>query len=111
MARTGNPQSLYSRLAKSRACRARLSQGNSCTFTLRSALTASRQPIGCAVGYWDWRALVHFSRWRPQLKLLSISNDAKTVKGERKGYLTGILYLAPADTAGVGNLCPHSTPG
>ena len=30
--------------------------------------------------------------------LLSISADSKTVKGEKIGYLTGILYLAPAQT-------------
>lgn len=43
-------------------------------------------------------------------KMLSVSNDAKTVKGEKKGYLTGILYLAPAETSGV-NVCPFSTEG
>jgi len=30
--------------------------------------------------------------------LLSVSADAKTVKGEAVGFLTGILYLAPATT-------------
>jgi len=30
--------------------------------------------------------------------LLSVSSDAKTVKGESIGFLTGILYLAPATT-------------
>jgi hypothetical protein len=45
------------------------------------------------------------------MSLLSVSADAKTVKGEKKGYLTGILYLAPATLAGVGNLCPDSTAG
>ncbi len=30
--------------------------------------------------------------------LLSVSTDAKTTKGETLGYLTGILYLAPATT-------------
>ena len=30
--------------------------------------------------------------------LLSVSADAKTVKGETLGFLTGILYLAPATT-------------
>jgi len=30
--------------------------------------------------------------------LLSISTDSKTIKGEKIGYLTGILYLAPART-------------
>lgn len=43
-------------------------------------------------------------------KLLSIGKDAKTVKGEKFGYLTGILYLAPASLSGV-NLCPQSSAG
>jgi hypothetical protein len=30
--------------------------------------------------------------------LLSVSSDAKTIKGETLGFLTGILYLAPATT-------------
>jgi hypothetical protein len=30
--------------------------------------------------------------------LLSVSSDAKTIKGETLGFLTGILYLAPANT-------------
>ena len=30
--------------------------------------------------------------------LLSVSSDAKTVKGEKIGYLTGILYGSPANT-------------
>jgi len=41
--------------------------------------------------------------------LLGITN-AKTVKGESLGYLTGILYLAPYTLSGV-NLCPMATPG
>jgi hypothetical protein len=45
------------------------------------------------------------------MKLLSVSADAKTVKGEKKGYLTGILYLAPADESGVVNVCTNSSPG
>jgi len=45
------------------------------------------------------------------MKLLSVGVDAKTVKGEKKGYLTGILYLAPADTSGVTNVCANATPG
>lgn len=44
--------------------------------------------------------------------LLSVGTDAKTVKGEKKGYLTGILYLAPSDSAGKGiNTCAHASPG
>lgn len=40
--------------------------------------------------------------------LLSIGSDAKTVKGEKKNYLTGILYLAPYNTSGL-NVCPMAT--
>ena len=36
--------------------------------------------------------------------ILSISSDAKTSKGEAKGYLTGILYLAPSTVSGR-NVC------
>ena len=43
--------------------------------------------------------------------LLSVGADAKTRKGQRYGYLTGILYLAPHKEAGVGNLCPHASEG
>jgi hypothetical protein len=42
--------------------------------------------------------------------LLTVGHDAKTIKGEKKGYLTGILYLAPASLGGP-NLCAYSTPG
>jgi hypothetical protein len=34
----------------------------------------------------------------------------KTKKGEAHGYLTGIVHLAPAESAGAGNVCPYSTP-
>ena len=44
-------------------------------------------------------------------QLLSVSSDAKTVKGEKRGFLTGILYMAPAESAGVGNLCPFASLG
>ena len=41
-------------------------------------------------------------------KLLSIDLDAKTIKGNKKGYKTGILYLAPANTLGFFNACPNA---
>lgn len=44
-----------------------------------------------------------------RIKLLGIGTDAKTVKGEKKGYLTGILYLAPHTVAGPQTVCPFST--
>ena len=43
-------------------------------------------------------------------KLLSVNVDAKTIKGKKKGYLTGILYLAPAETSGI-NVCAMATAG
>jgi hypothetical protein len=43
--------------------------------------------------------------------LLSVEADAKTDKGTASGYLTGILYLAPGELAGVGNLCVHASAG
>jgi hypothetical protein len=44
------------------------------------------------------------------VKLLTVAN-AKTIKGEKLGYLTGILYLAPAGESGVIDTCPMSTAG
>jgi hypothetical protein len=36
--------------------------------------------------------------------------NAKTIKGEDLGYITGILYLAPSDLSGV-DLCPKASDG
>lgn len=44
------------------------------------------------------------------MKLLSVSQDAKTLKSLKKGYLTGILYMAP-HTIGGHNVCPMATAG
>jgi len=41
------------------------------------------------------------------MKLLSINQDSKTIKGLEKGYLTGIMYLAPY-TIGGKNICPFA---
>lgn len=41
--------------------------------------------------------------------LLSIDTNAKTVKGQSKGYRTGILYLAPASVSGVINVCAFAS--
>ncbi len=43
-------------------------------------------------------------------KLLSVSADAKTSKGEAKGVLTGVLYLAPHMLSGY-QVCPNATEG
>jgi hypothetical protein len=42
--------------------------------------------------------------------LLSVGNDAKTVKGEASGWLTGILYLSPANLSGR-EMCQWRTLG
>jgi hypothetical protein len=39
------------------------------------------------------------------MKLLAVGTDSKTVKGEKKGVLTGIMYLQPGKT------CPFSSKG
>ena len=45
-------------------------------------------------------------------KLLTVDGQPKTRTGEARGYLTGVLHLAPAATAGVGrSVCPDSTAG
>ena len=43
-------------------------------------------------------------------KLLNIDNNAKTVKGQKKGYKTAILYLAPSTQSGF-NVCPMASEG
>lgn len=43
--------------------------------------------------------------------LLGVNSDAKTKKGTKRGYVTAILYLAPAQEASPKNLCPYSSPG
>jgi hypothetical protein len=39
--------------------------------------------------------------------LLSINADAKTIKGNKKGFMTAIQYLTPYTASGV-NLCPNA---
>jgi hypothetical protein len=43
-------------------------------------------------------------------KLLNIDANAKTVKGQKQGYMTAILYLAPSDLSGF-QVCPTASPG
>lgn len=45
------------------------------------------------------------------MKLLSIGNDSKTVKGEKFGYKTGIVYMAPSNEAEVTNTCRYASKG
>ena len=46
---------------------------------------------------------------RPK-KLLNIDANAKTVKGQKQGYMTAILYLAPAKLSGY-EVCPQRSAG
>jgi len=43
-------------------------------------------------------------------KLLNLDTNAKTVKGQVKGFLTGILYFAPADLSGF-EVCVNRSKG
>jgi hypothetical protein len=43
--------------------------------------------------------------------LLSIDTNAKTVKGQKRGFMTGILYLAPDRISGLFNACPNASNG
>ena len=38
-------------------------------------------------------------------------DSPKAIKAQALGWLNAINYMAPASTAGVGNLCPHASPG
>ena len=38
-------------------------------------------------------------------KLLAIDTNAKTIKGQKYGFMTGVLYLAPSTISGL-NTCP-----
>lgn len=43
-----------------------------------------------------------------------LGTSTKVEKGEKKGYLTAVMYLSPATESvpfGGGNLCPHATAG
>ena len=43
--------------------------------------------------------------------LFSVSSDAKTIKGQKYGYLTAVQYLAPAKVSGIVNLCSWASKG
>lgn len=42
-----------------------------------------------------------------KFQLLNVDANAKTVKGQSQGFMTGVLYLTPADGSGV-NVCPSA---
>lgn len=39
------------------------------------------------------------------------TNNLKILKGDKEGYLSAILHLAPSNVSGVGNVCPSASPG
>jgi hypothetical protein len=47
---------------------------------------------------------------KPVKNLVSFGKDAKTIKGEKYGVRTGIVYLAPANISGF-EMCPSRTRG
>lgn len=40
------------------------------------------------------------------MTLIAIDGNAKTVKGQKYGVITGIMYLSPSDISGAVNVCP-----
>lgn len=44
-------------------------------------------------------------------KLINIDSDAKTIKGRKQNYLTGIMYLAPHTSSGVIDTCGMASAG
>lgn len=54
----------------------------------------------------NWVMWVYYGfEFRQPLSKILQFNNSKTSKGEKQGYLTGIMYLIPANGSGV-NLCP-----
>lgn len=49
-------------------------------------------------------------RFSPVKNLLSVGKDAKTVKGKKKGVMTGVMYFAPHDISGF-QVCPKASEG
>jgi hypothetical protein len=48
--------------------------------------------------------------YHPVKKILSVSADAKTIKGNKLGVMTGVLYLAPHNLSGH-QVCPKASEG
>ena len=46
-----------------------------------------------------------------QFKHFFSTDSAKAVKADKYGYLNGINYMSPHESAGVGNLCANASPG
>lgn len=46
-----------------------------------------------------------------QFKQFFSLDSPKAIKARHFGYMNAINYMAPAALAGVGNLCPHASPG
>ena len=43
--------------------------------------------------------------------ILGIDSNAKTIKGQKLGVSTGVIYLAPSDESGIANTCPNASKG
>jgi hypothetical protein len=58
----------------------------------------------------DTASVLNAAMNEPIKGLLSIRADHKTIKGEKYGVLTGVVYMAPGDLTGH-EMCPARTPG
>ena len=53
---------------------------------------------------------MNYKKYYNKNNLLSINSDSKTIKGNKKGYLTAIMYLIPHKLSGK-NVCAFATAG
>ena len=47
----------------------------------------------------------------PKISYIFTTQSPKTIKGEKLGFLTAILYMAPAQQSAIVNLCKFASPG
>jgi hypothetical protein len=47
----------------------------------------------------------------PKISYIFTTQSPKTIKGEKLGFLTAILYMAPAQQSAIVNLCKYASPG
>lgn len=64
----------------------------------------SKPPKG---GSWEPAQAVPQSRGY----LIGVDTNTKSIKGQKKGYMTGLMYLTPGGMDGMQNTCGASTPG
>ena len=76
-------------------------------ITIRKMYIATVKELQVA---WKKESRIKMLEFVKSKKLLNIDNNAKTVKGQKYGFMTAILYLAPSTQSGF-NVCPQASNG